>query len=579
MKKSEKNYLLIPILFFLLYNILTAQIIIFPQTPDWESSDVSNVSTGLGIADINQDDWEDIVIANGNDIYRQKLVVYYNNGDGTFPQSPSWQSGDIDYHGHLSIGDVNGDNLPDVAVSVFLGPAGFSEAGYAKVYFNQGTELESVPSFVTADSMFTFSCALGDADGDGDLDLAVAGGQPYSIGIGPYITQGRIYYNENGVLDSLPGWKSHKFMGALDVEFADFDNNGFLDLVFACELTPNYMYMADDRGSISTHPAWQSLDSTEFANSLCIAIVDNNDYLDLIISDNNQLGGSGKFKSYLFSAPPADKTAPGWESQTGGYGSAIIAEDLTNDNETDLLAGRWWDDIKFYPGTSTSFSNHPTWVSGTFSVTEAFAMRDLDKDGYSNITDTIFVDLDSIHVVYLSKTNMERISSVFKNGQPLLPSLDYCSVAGGAWLSVKTPLVNSDELIIQYSISNDRDLIVTNWDSNKGNYIFYNQTNISQMQTGIKQSKDFKIEISPNPFNQNCVFKFYLPAREKLKLDIFDLTGRKIKSFYLQNAQAGLNKLIWNGKDNSGISVGSGSYFYRINVNNNYFSGKLILIK
>ena len=107
-------------LFIILAGYIYSQVP-FPQNPDWISSDVSSVSTGGAFADINQDGWLDFVVANGNDISIQKLVVYYNNGDGTFPTTPDWQSADIDYHGHLDVGDVNGDGWPDVAVSVYIG--------------------------------------------------------------------------------------------------------------------------------------------------------------------------------------------------------------------------------------------------------------------------------------------------------------------------------------------------------------------------------------------------------------------------------------------------------------------------
>ena len=62
----------------------------YNQTPSWISTDVTSVSTGGMFADINQDGWLDYVVANGNDIARQKVVVYYNNGNGTFPTAPNW---------------------------------------------------------------------------------------------------------------------------------------------------------------------------------------------------------------------------------------------------------------------------------------------------------------------------------------------------------------------------------------------------------------------------------------------------------------------------------------------------------
>jgi hypothetical protein len=414
-----KQISLIFVSLLLCAQLTKAQVIIFNPMPEWTSVAQGQYATGLGIADINGDDWDDIIVANGNDILRQPLSVYYNNGDGTFPTTPSWNSSDVDYHGHLSVGDINGDNLPDVAVSIFLGPGGFNEPGGVKVYFNSGNSLESLPSYRTADSMFTFSCALGDADGDGDLDLAVAGGQPYSSGIGPYQTNGRIYYNQGGSLQTLPGWLSQELMGALDVDFADMDGNGFLDVIFAAHLTPNYIYLADNRGQIATQHSWNSQDFDYHANSLTIAELDGNDYLDLIISDNDQLGGQGKYKAYIFDTTPTGQSTPGWYSVTGGYGSAVFAEDLTLDGYPDLLTGRWWGQVEMYVGTPGGLTTQPVWASATTSVVEAFELRDVDQDGRMLRRDTIDVSVDSIQVVYLQNSGVETINSVSLNGQPL----------------------------------------------------------------------------------------------------------------------------------------------------------------
>jgi len=158
-------------LFFIPILQLYSQVM-FSQNPDWISTDLTSVSTGGAFADINKDGWLDFVVANGNDISRQKVVVYYNNGDGTFPTSPNWQSADIDYNGHVDVGDLNQDGWPDVAVSVYIGPSGFGSPGKVKLYLNNSGTLSSNPDWVSGDDVYTFSCAFGDADGDGDLDLA-----------------------------------------------------------------------------------------------------------------------------------------------------------------------------------------------------------------------------------------------------------------------------------------------------------------------------------------------------------------------------------------------------------------------
>ena len=281
------------ILFFIFFSQLYSQVP-FPQNPDWISTEVSDVSTGGAFADINKDGWLDFVVANGNDISIQKLVVYYNNGNGTFPTTPNWQSADIDYHGHLDVGDVNADGWPDVAVSVYIGNGGFTTPGKVKLYLNNNGTLSSNPDWVSADQFYTFSCAFGDADGDGDLDLAVAGGEAYYNNP----AQPRIYYNNGGMLETLPSWKGSASIYSYDVNWADFDNDGDLDLVFAGESNPNYIF-ENFGDSISVTPTWQSTDASQYANSLFVGDVNNDGFLDLAISDNNQLGGTGKFKIYL----------------------------------------------------------------------------------------------------------------------------------------------------------------------------------------------------------------------------------------------------------------------------------------
>ncbi len=551
------------------------QNVVFNSTPEWISQPLNHVATGLGIADINQDGWEDLIVANGNDIYRQNVVVYYADGNGGFPTAPSWSSSDIDYHGHLSIGDINADGYPDVAVSVFLGPAGFSEPGYAKIYLNQNGQLEGIPSFRTSDRMYTFSCALGDADGDGDLDLAVAGGEPYNN----VTTYGRIYFNENGILDTLPAWQSQVLMSALDVDFADMDNNGFLDLIFACHLTPNYIFMADSTGQIPTAPAWQSQDNSYYANSLTTGLIDDNDFLDLIVSDNSQLGGQGKYKAYFFDQAPAGQTNPGWYSNTGGYGSAVLAADINGNGRADLIAGRWWNRVEIFSDTLGRFSFLPTWWSGTYSVIEAFALRDVNRDGLGTIQFSDTVSSDSIHVIDVKDTRLEKFLQVRVNQQVLNPGTEYCFVSGATWLSFRNPLQSGDLVEIEYIASRKKDLAVSNWDNSRGNYLFYNQSQISTLAELPEMSPGAFMWVYPNPFNQRCHFAFTLSRKLMVDLIIYDVLGRRVKQVVRDELPSGSYRFSWDGRRDDGTPTGSGMYYFKFQSGADLQTGKLLILQ
>ena len=129
--------------------------------------------------------------------------VYYSHS-GSLEETASWFSSNTEYTGHCSVGDIDDDGYPDFAVADFIGYDGFSTGNRSHVYMNNGGILSTTPDWTTDDSIYTFSCAFGDADGDGDLDLAFATGESYN-GI---LQNNLIYYNVDGVWQTSPGWQS-----------------------------------------------------------------------------------------------------------------------------------------------------------------------------------------------------------------------------------------------------------------------------------------------------------------------------------------------------------------------------------
>jgi hypothetical protein len=457
---------LLLVLFTFQLNILSQ--VPFNLQPDWVSADLSGVATGGAWADINNDGWLDLVVANGNDIERQKLAVYLNNGSGSLPLTPSWESADIDYHGHLDVGDINKDGFIDVVVSVYIGAAGFSQKGKIKMYLNNNGILSSTPSWTSADDFYTFSCALGDADGDGDLDLAAAGGESYYN----RSEKNRIYYNNNGVLSSLPGWMSLSAGYAYDVEWADIDNDGDLDLIFAEEKGPNKLFL-NYGDSIGTVPVWQSADPSLYANSLFIKDVNNDFYLDLAVSDNNQLGGSGKFKIYLNNNGILS-TTPYWTSAFSGYGSGITLGDIDNDGDNDLITGGWWQPCRIYLNSGGTFPQTPNWTSTSSSVVEAIFLGDLDNDHL--IRDSAAYISNGIQkLFYLPKSPVHKIVGITFDNSPV-GYAEYCFDMENGWISFSSVPAMGSWIKIVYDYSRDLDIGVTNWDSNKGNYVFINNS-------------------------------------------------------------------------------------------------------
>ena len=546
------------------YNYSIAQVY-FSTSPVWISTD-AGYDTGCGWADINGDGWADLVVAKGNDMSRQKVVVYYNTG-GNLPLTPSWQSNDIDYHGQLAIGDINKDGLPDVAVSVYIGQAGFSQKGKLKIYLNNSGTLSQNPAWVSQDSMYTFSCALGDADGDGDLDLVAACGESYYL----KTDNQRIYYNNNGVFETLPSWKSLDQGYAMDVNWADFDNDGRLDLVFCCERGPSKIYK-NYGDSIGRMPIWISQDASQYSNSLFVNDVDNDGWLDLAISDNNQLGGSGKFKIYKNNSGTMNAT-PFWTSSFSGNGSGINLCDVNNDGFCDLVCGGWWSACWIYVNNAGTFSSTPQWTSATNSVVETIAAADYDNDGLDTLN-ALFTGNGVKKLYYLLKNPLQKLLSI-KFGNDTIPYSQYCYDLENGWVSFGTPPSSGTNISIKVIYTKDPDFAVSNWDNNIGNYLFKNSIITSAANIKHEIVTDFKLSQNyPNPFNPTTKFEFAVPKSADVRISVFDVTGREVAVLMNERLEAGKHAIDWNASEFS-----SGAYFYRMRAGDFVETRKMMLVR
>jgi hypothetical protein len=67
----------------------------------------------------------------------------------------------------------------------------------------------------------------------------------------------------------------------------------------------------------------------------------------------------------------------------------------------------------------------------------------------------------------------------------------------------------------------------------------------------------------PNPFNPETRIKYSLPEQSTVNLKIYNLLGQEVASLATGAQEMGYYEVVWNGKNNSGVNVGTGVYFYR----------------
>ncbi|NCS87763.1 MAG: hypothetical protein CO127_08475 [Ignavibacteria bacterium CG_4_9_14_3_um_filter_36_18] len=83
----------------------------------------------------------------------------------------------------------------------------------------------------------------------------------------------------------------------------------------------------------------------------------------------------------------------------------------------------------------------------------------------------------------------------------------------------------------------------------------------------------------PNPFNPSTSVQFLVPKEGLVTIKVYDMLGQEVATLFSGNAQGGTYTSNWNGKDNSGNFVSSGTYIYRMTVGDFTQSRKMLFLK
>jgi DNA/RNA endonuclease YhcR with UshA esterase domain len=83
----------------------------------------------------------------------------------------------------------------------------------------------------------------------------------------------------------------------------------------------------------------------------------------------------------------------------------------------------------------------------------------------------------------------------------------------------------------------------------------------------------------PNPFNPETRIRFQLAENSDVKLMVYDVLGRKVRTLVSDRMDAGHHVINWNGLDDKGVEAASGMYIYRIKAGDFIEHRKMLLVR
>ncbi len=106
------------------------------------------------------------------------------------------------------------------------------------------------------------------------------------------------------------------------------------------------------------------------------------------------------------------------------------------------------------------------------------------------------------------------------------------------------------------------------------------QTTTSVAEISNEIPSEFELSYNyPNPFNPSTRFKYALPEGRNVKIIIYDINGSKVTELVNNYQGAGTYEVTWNGKNDLGQQVSSGTYIYQVSAGNFNQTKKMVMLK
>lgn len=121
---------------------------------------------------------------------------------------------------------------------------------------------------------------------------------------------------------------------------------------------------------------------------------------------------------------------------------------------------------------------------------------------------------------------------------------------------------------------------VSNWSGFSNVAYETTAVGVESMDDPNELPRSFKLfQNYPNPFNPTTEIRYVLPYDGYVKVEIYNLLGQRVITLVDEYQKAGYKRVKWDGRDESGVEMGSGVYFYRLEASHHRSTKRMVLLR
>jgi len=529
--------------------------------------------------DYDNNGFQDLMIVPWNDgclNCTSPILLYHNNGNGTFSRGNLTDMGNRLNCNGVTWGDYNNDGRLDAYITRYY--------SQPKILLrNDSVALTPIETGqIVTDLSSGTGCSWADYDKDGWIDMFVSNGQNQNNGLYKNNGNGTFTKITTGAIVNDGGQ-------GRSCAWGDYDNDTWPDLyVNNYQGQNSYLYRNNGNGTFTKITNVAPVQYVGWGAGCSWADYDNDGWLDLLVTynnDNNKLYHNNQNGTFTLTS-----LAPSLEFGQNFY---PVWGDINNDGFIDLfIPKRSGNNALFINNNGTSFTKVTTDIAALEGgASDAATMADYNNDGkldlfvsngsmsnpinnylYQNITSNTnkYIVL-KLKGCILNKSAIGTKATVVAGGKRMIRYVH----GGSGSQSMLWPhfgLGNAaiiDSIIIDWTTGNRK--ILTNVSVNQF-------LDITECPVGIINNQmPVKFELKqnyPNPFNPSTQIEYSIVNSGNVRLSIFDVTGRLIETLVNKNQTFGTYSYSFDASE-----LSSGIFFYELVTGKSREIRKMMFVK